>query len=73
VKLRGRLTTPDGRRGPTISPGPRGAKQITHHGPLQRLLEVLSNTRILRPPENLPDTLPTKYQPDRDGKLHCVI
>jgi hypothetical protein len=39
VKLRGRMTTPDGRRGRTLSPGARGAKQPTHHGPLQRLLE----------------------------------
>jgi hypothetical protein len=39
VKLRGRTTTPDRRRGRTLSPGARGAKQTTHHGPLQRLLE----------------------------------
>ena len=39
VKLRGRTTASDRRRGPTISPWTRGAKQITHHGPLQRLLE----------------------------------
>src|SRR3989442_820340 len=39
VKLRGRTTTPDRRRGPTISLGSRGAKTTTHHGPLQRLLE----------------------------------
>src|SRR5207253_8305738 len=40
VKLRGRPTTPDERRGRTLSPGARGAKQTTPHGPLQRLLEV---------------------------------
>src|SRR5204862_4935945 len=40
VKLRGRTTASDRRRGPTISPWTRGAKQITHHGPLQRLLDV---------------------------------
>ena len=39
VKLRGRTTTPDRRRGRTLSPGARGPKQTTHHGPLQRLLE----------------------------------
>jgi len=39
VKLRGRATTPERRRGRTLSPGARGAKQTTHHGPLQRLLE----------------------------------
>ena len=72
VKLRGRTEAPDQRRGRILSSSARGAKQTTPHGPLQRLLEVLSNTRILRPPENLLDTLPTKYQPDRDGKLHCV-
>ena len=44
VKLRGRPTTPDRRRGPTLSPGTRGAKQFTPHGPLQRLLG-LSNRR----------------------------
>jgi hypothetical protein len=39
VKLRGRTSTPDKRRGRILSPGARGAKQLTHHGPLQRLLE----------------------------------
>ena len=39
VKLRGRATTPDRRRGRTLSFSARGAKQITPHGPLQRLLE----------------------------------
>src|SRR5437763_13329987 len=39
VKLRGRTTTPDRRRGRTLSPGARGAKQTTPHGPLQRLLD----------------------------------
>ena len=38
VKLRGRTTTSERRRGPTISPGTRGAKPTTPHGPLQRLL-----------------------------------
>ena len=38
VKLRGRAPTPDERRGRTISLSARGAKQTTHHGPLQRLL-----------------------------------
>src|SRR5438105_1401993 len=38
VNLRGRTTTPDKRRGRTLSPGARGAKPLTHHGPLQRLL-----------------------------------
>src|SRR5207244_10441027 len=39
VKLRGRATTPDERRGRTLSSRARGAKPLTHHGPLQRLLE----------------------------------
>ena len=38
VKLRGRMTTPAGRRGRTIYPSARGAKPTTPHGPLQRLL-----------------------------------
>jgi len=38
VKLRGRTTTPDERRGRTISLSARGAKQTAPHGPLQRLL-----------------------------------
>src|SRR5207245_10967037 len=38
VKLRGRTTTPDRRRGRTLSFSARGAKQTTPHGPLQRLL-----------------------------------
>jgi hypothetical protein len=45
VKLRGRTTTPDKRRGRTLSPSARGAKQTPHHGPLQRLLGV---TLVLR-------------------------
>jgi hypothetical protein len=40
VKLRGRMTTPAGRRGRTIFPSARGAKQEAFHGPLQRLLGV---------------------------------
>ena len=57
VKLRGRTTTLDERRGRTLSPGARGAKQTTHHGPLQRLLgdgevEVASQTRPKAPTQN---------------------
>jgi len=33
VKLRGRTTTSGKSRGPALSPGPRCAEQITHHGP----------------------------------------
>ena len=40
VKLRGRTTTPDKRRGRTLSPGACGAKPAAHHGPLQRLLDA---------------------------------
>src|SRR5205807_7858190 len=39
VKLRGRPAEPDWRRRRTISSCACGAKQITPHGPLQRLLE----------------------------------
>src|SRR6184192_4734967 len=39
VKLRGRTTTSDERRGRTLSTGARGAKPLTPHGPLQRLLD----------------------------------
>ncbi len=39
MKLRGRTSTQDKRRGRTLSPGARGAKLLTHHGPLQRLLD----------------------------------
>ena len=46
VKLRGRTTTPAGRRGRTLSPGARVAKQITHHGPLQRWLDRFEQRRI---------------------------
>jgi hypothetical protein len=38
VKLRGRTEASARRRGRTISSSARGAKQITPHGPLQRLL-----------------------------------
>jgi hypothetical protein len=40
VKLRGRPTTCQRRGGPAISTGSRRAQPPTHHGPLQRLLEV---------------------------------
>src|SRR5437588_11072166 len=40
VKLRGRATAPDQRRGRTLSSRARGAEPLTPHGPLQRLLEV---------------------------------
>jgi hypothetical protein len=39
VKLRGRTEAPARRRGRTLSFSARGAKQITPHGPLQRLLD----------------------------------
>jgi hypothetical protein len=42
VKLRGRTEAPDTRRGRTLSPSARGAYPQTHHGPLQRLLGVLT-------------------------------
>src|SRR5205823_5307647 len=45
VKLRGRTTTPDERRGRTLPPGARGAKQTTPHGPLQRLLDGTPSRR----------------------------
>src|SRR5207253_11052235 len=38
VKLRGRPPRPEGRHGRTLSTGARGAKPLTPHGPLQRLL-----------------------------------
>ena len=40
VKLRGRTEAPARRRGRTLSPGARGAKQEASHGPLQRLLDI---------------------------------
>src|SRR5207253_3401045 len=43
---------PEGRRGRTLSPGARGAKQTTHHGPLQRLLGVTSYPHRLRLPDS---------------------
>ena len=48
VKLRGRAITPAGRRGRTLSSRARGAKQITPHGPLQRLLDGSCGTDLLR-------------------------
>src|SRR5438309_6527020 len=38
VKVSGRAMPPDKRRGRTLTSSARGAKQTTHHGPLQRLL-----------------------------------
>src|SRR6266480_830885 len=48
VKLRGRTTTPDERRGRTLSFSARGAKQEAPHGPLQRLLDVSVTTRLAK-------------------------
>src|SRR5438132_14230814 len=48
VKLRGRTTTSDERRGRTLSPGARGAKPLTPHGPLQRLLDAISADHVSR-------------------------
>ena len=39
VKLRGRATEPDQRRGRKLFPGARGAQPQVHHGPLERLLD----------------------------------
>jgi hypothetical protein len=44
VKLRGRTTTSDKRRGRTLSPSARGAEPQAHHGPLERLLEAMLGT-----------------------------
>jgi hypothetical protein len=41
---RTRPKRPTRRRGRILSPGARGAKQTTHHGPLQRLLGA---TRVM--------------------------
>src|SRR5437667_5896312 len=43
VKLRGRASTSDRRRGRRLSPGARGAKQTTPHGPLQRWLGAIGS------------------------------
>ena len=42
VKLRGRTEAPEERRGRTLSFGARGAKELTHHGPLERLLAAIT-------------------------------
>src|SRR5947207_6248738 len=44
VKLRGRTTTPDQRRGRILTSHARGAGPPTVHGPLQRLLEAGTTT-----------------------------
>src|SRR6266513_2982631 len=43
VKLRSRAPAPDGSRGRTLSPRARGAKPLTPHGPVQRLLGIICN------------------------------
>jgi hypothetical protein len=66
VKLRGRAPTPAKRRGRTLSFSARGAKQITPHGPLQRLLDdacaKLSQTKqqTLRPGYRLIPAIPAQ-------------
>ena len=50
VKLRGRTEAPDTRRGRTLSPGARGAKPPTLHGPLQRLLDANAAAVKQKPP-----------------------
>ena len=49
VKLRGRVEASARRRGRTLSPGARGAKRTTHHGTLERLLEVNRHARYVEP------------------------
>ncbi len=44
MKLRGRPEAPLERRGRTLSSGARGAQPQAHHGPLERLLEVMSSS-----------------------------
>src|SRR5438270_13490586 len=72
VKLRGRVTTPDGGRGRTLSCSLRGAQPPTPHGPLQRLLGRLRalvptsegrNTLVLRFNVVLTDTLDRRHSP----------
>src|SRR5690242_13539066 len=55
VKLRGRTTTPDRGRGPAISTGSRGPKQMTPHGPLQRLLGANSTSALSLSPAPRPE------------------
>jgi len=42
VKLSGRTMPPDQRRGRILSSSAHGAKPPTFHGPLQRLLDIMS-------------------------------
>src|SRR5258707_1223799 len=52
VKLRGRTTRPDKRRGRTLSFRARDAQPLTLHGPLQRLLGDPSRSSFIPPPSN---------------------
>jgi hypothetical protein len=70
VKLRGRGTAPDRRRGRTLSPGAGGAKPTTHHGPLQRLLEPTAPTCCLLPKERVGDIANAVLRQDREGECH---
>src|SRR5882762_5312512 len=71
VKLRGRTTTPDERRGRTLSPGARGAKPQAPHGPLQRLLEdaFIEAAVRARNPERKPKSTarPVSRRPQTQG------
>src|SRR6266699_2885284 len=58
VKLRGRATTPDERRGRTMFSCARGAKPLTHHGPLERLLERNGTVWIGEKSDVLPKSHP---------------
>src|SRR5204862_5938430 len=68
VKLRGRTTTPDRRCGGTLSPGARGAKPLTHHGPLQRLLGIKLPTQQTLTAENTDEPLRRLSQQQREAK-----
>ncbi len=71
VKLRGRAQAPDSRRGRTLSPGARGAKQTTRHGPLERLLEdaFIEAAVRARTPEPKPKSTarPVSRRPQAQG------
>src|SRR5438552_2761071 len=73
VKLSGRPVQPDQPRGRTLSSRTRGAQPLTHHGPLQRLLEALLVSGLPRPPEQSPKALGAKNEPQRYCHFYHVI
>jgi hypothetical protein len=73
VKLRGRATAPAKHRGRTLSTGARGAKPLTPHGPLQRLLEAMQVSPSIATSSRPPGSSRLEERPYLPGPFQRAI